>query len=76
MARVIKVPPRRIRVYHKGMFGWVEYHPGDKSWSYTVKYQTTNVYSGETVSEAAATLQVKMMIDLLIGGALPVRSIE
>jgi hypothetical protein len=58
------------------MYGWVEYHPSDKSWSYKVKYQTTNVYSGETFSEAAAVLQVKMMIDLLAGGALPVRSVD
>jgi hypothetical protein len=76
MAKVINVPPRRKRVYHKGMYGWVEYHPSDRSWGYTVKYQTTNVFSGETISEAAAVLQVKLMIDLLAGGALPVRSVD
>ena len=73
---VIPVPPRRRRVHHKGMWGWVEYHPRNAQWSYSVKYQVTHTFEGEARSEAEAALQVKMMIDLLAGGFPPTRSVE
>ena len=73
---VHKVPPRRKPVYHKGMKGWIEYHPRTKTWTFKLKYQVTNVFEGESTSEAAAVYEIRAMINLLTGATLPVRSIE
>jgi len=73
---VIHVPPRRRRVHHKGMFGWVEYHPSTKSWTYTIKFQVTYKHEGEMPSEAAAVLEVKRAIDSIPMTSRTVRSIE
>lgn len=75
---VIRVPPRRYRVIHKGMHGWVEFHPSSKMWSYSFKFQTTNVAKGEMKTEAEAVLQIKTVIDLIKSGSADtsIRSID
>lgn len=73
---VIKVPPRRERVIHKGMHGWVEYHPGTKTWTYSFKYQVTFRHTGECTSKAEAALEVKRAIDIIAGEGTSVRSVD
>lgn len=74
---IIRVPPRRYKVLHKGMHGWVEYHPSTKTWSYSIKWQTTFTHMGEAAKEAEAVLELKTAIDVLsTGGLATVRSIE
>jgi hypothetical protein len=73
---VIRVPPRRYRVVHKGMHGWVEYHPGTRTWSYSMKYAIKFTLGGRTPTEAAAVLELKIAIDELAKAGSAVRSVE
>jgi len=73
---VIVVPPRRRRVHYKGMFGWVEYHPSTKSWTFTFKYQVTGTYGGMSPSEAEAVLELKRAIDIVSSGGTTIRSVD
>lgn len=73
---VIRVPPRRYRVFHKGMHGWVEYHPGTKSWTYKLKYHFRFENKGTANTEAEAVLALKSTIDTLSGGGTSVWSVD
>lgn len=63
---VIRVPPRRYKVMHKGMHGWVEYHPVTKTWTYQLKWTTLTTHTGSATTEADAVLELKTSIDTLI----------
>lgn len=77
MTNVIRVPPRRYRVLHKGCHGWVEYHPGTKMWSYKLKWQTTFTHRELAPTEAEAVLELKASIDALIsGGSTTARTVD
>jgi len=73
---VIRVPPRRYRVNYKGMHGWVEYHPVTRTWTHTVKIQSTTTLKGEAPSEAEAVLELKKVIEIAAGGGTSLRSID
>lgn len=73
---IVRVPPRRKRYYHKGMHGWVEYHPSTKTWTYTLKLQITTVHKETLDTEAEAVLQLKRAIEIAIGGGVSIRSID
>lgn len=64
-------------MYHKGLSGWVEYHPGTKTWSFKLKFTTINSTLGDTDTEAEAVLALKTAIDTLLSveGAI-IRSVD
>ena len=73
---VIYVKPRRHRVVYKGMHGWVEYHPGTRTWSYRLKTLVTFTHEGDTRTEAEAVLELKRAIDILTATNSTTRSID
>jgi hypothetical protein len=75
-SNVIRVPPRRYRVFHKGMHGWVEYHPGTRTWSYKFKYEVKFSLGGQAPTEADAVLQLKIAMDDLAKGGSSIRSTD
>lgn len=76
-SNVIKVPPRRKTVSHKGMFGIIEYHPAKKIWSSIIKFVHTVTHRNEHPTEAHAELEVKRLIDVAAQGkSKNVRTVE
>lgn len=73
---VIYVKPRRHRVVYKGHYGWVEYHPSAKTWTFRLRWLTTFTHEGETRTEAEAVLEVKRAIDILTKKDSIARSID
>lgn len=74
---VVKVPPRRKTITHKGLFGIIEFHPAKKCWSYVVKLVYTMTKRGEEHTEAAAALKVKEILEKAADGkSSNVRTIE
>lgn len=63
-------------MYHKGMSGWVEYHPGTKSWSYKLKWIITTEHQEGAATEAEAVLELKRTIDILMQNATTMRSVD
>lgn len=58
-SNVIKVPPRRYQVNHKGFHGWIEYKPSDNKWHWSSKVQFTITNTGEEKTQAEAELELK-----------------
>ena len=67
-SNVITVPPRRKQVRHKGLHGWLEFHPISKLWSYTVKFLYPVTHKGKMHTEAEAELEIKKLLDLASKG--------
>lgn len=62
-ATVIQVPPRRKRVLHRGMHGWLIYAPATGKWHWTFKAQFTVTNGGVEDTEAAAELELKKFME-------------
>lgn len=62
-SNVVQVPPRRKRVWHKGLFGWLEYLPSIKAWRWIFKAQFTVTNSGQEKTEAQAEYELKKFMD-------------
>lgn len=60
---VIHVKPRRYPVHYKGLHGFVEYKPSDKSWHWSFKAQFTIKNEGTAPSKEHAELELKRYID-------------
>lgn len=77
MSNVVKVPPRREIVSHKGLHGFVEYHPARKLWSWTLKLVYTIKHTGEARRKEEAALEAKTLMEKVAGGTTKnVRSID
>lgn len=66
---VITVPPRRKQVRHKGLHGWLEFHPVTKVWSYVVKFLYPVTHRGQVSSEAEAALEIKKLLETAAQGS-------
>jgi len=67
-SNVIKVPPRRIRVHHKGMHGYVEFHPATKLWEFKLKLLQRIVINGTAASAEEGKLRLKQKIEVALSG--------
>lgn len=65
---VVKVPPRRIAVHHKGLHGYVEYHPSSKKWTFTLKLLQRIVIKDVADSQEEAKLRLKQKIEVALSG--------
>lgn len=64
MGKVVHVQPRRFQVNHKGFHGFVQFNPGDRTWEWSLKLQTTIKQNGVQDSREAATLELKQFIEV------------
>lgn len=74
-SNVVNVPPRRYQVNYKGLHGWVEYRPSDKSWHWSLKLQMTIRNEGKENSREKAELELKKVMDVT-ASSKNVRSID
>ena len=65
---VTKMQPRREVVHHKGLHGFVEWHPVRKMWSYTLKLVYRIKHVGEHERKEEAILEAKKMMDIAAQG--------
>lgn len=61
---VVQVPPRRYRVFHKGLHGWIEYLPSCKLWRWVFKARFVIENQGHYKTEDEAKLELKKYIDV------------
>lgn len=75
-SNVIQVPPRRIKVTHHGLHGWVELIPSTKEWRWTLNTQVTIKQDGIAKGKDEAITILKKFLEAASHGSKHVRTVD
>lgn len=67
-SNVVSVPPRRVKITHKGLHGWVEYLPTAREWRWSLNTQITLKQNGTAKSKDEAALELKRFLEVAANG--------